>query len=204
MSSAKLTLIGLYSYEPTLFDYLILPEGIDKDTLVDNILMRSGDFEALYPDPDFMKFAIGAWCRKWTPTLQRWIDALSIEYSPLENYDRYEHWTDEKDATTTGHASGNTSGKTHSVNTGKVSAYDAGDTFTNKDQGIIDGTDTGTSSSNSSVTLDDDNEHDGRIHGNIGVTTSQQMLISELDLGYWNIYEKITDLFLTEFVLPVY
>ena len=204
MSSAKLTLIGLYSYEPTIFDYLILPEGIDKDTLVDNILMRSGDFEALYPDPDFMKFAIGAWCRKWTPTFTRWIDALSIEYNPLENYDRYEHWTDNKDATTTGEASGSTSGETHSINTGQVSAYDAGDTFTNKDRNVIDGDDSGTSSSNSEVTLDDDSEHDGRIHGNIGVTTSQQMLLSELDLGYWNIYEKITDLFLTEFVLPVY
>lgn len=204
MSSLNLTLIGLYQYNDELFELLNVPEGIDKATLVDNILLRSGSFEVVYPDYEFMKYSIGAWSRKWQPTFNRWVEALALEYNPLENYDRYEHWTDEKDATTTGNASGNTSGKTHSVNTGKVSAYDAGDTFTNKDQGIMDGTDSGTSSSNSKVVLDDDNEHDGRIHGNIGVTSSQQMLTQELDLGYWNIYEKITDLFLTEFVLPVY
>jgi hypothetical protein len=30
------------------------------------------------------------------------------------------------------------------------------------------------------------------------------MLKQELDLGYWNVYEKITELFLQEFVIPVY
>ena len=44
----------------------------------------------------------------------------------------------------------------------------------------------------------------GRAHGNIGVTTSQQMLQSELDIARWNIYEQITDLFLSEFCIMVY
>lgn len=204
MSSARMTLIGLYNYDPSIFDLLELPEGIDKETLTDNILQRSGDFEVLYPDTDYMKLSIGAWSRKWQPTFIRWINALSIEYSPLENYDRYEHWTDNKDAQTYGAAIGSTSGATDSTTTNKVSADDAGDAFTSRDQTEIHGTDTGSSLSNTSSTVDDDNEHDGHIHGNIGVTTSQQMLLSELDLGYWNIYEKITDLFLTEFVLPIY
>lgn len=203
MASSTLTLMGLYNFNNKLFDLLTLPEDIDKDTLVDNILLRSGDFEVIYPDFEFMQYSIGAWARKWQPTFERWVNALAIEYAPLENYDRNEFWHDSTDDTTTGNASGNTSGKTHNVNTNKVSAYDAAD-FSNKDQNISDGTDSGTSSSNSKSVLDGDFEHRGRIHGNIGVTTSQTMLLSELDLGYWNIYEKITDLFLTEFVLPVY
>ena len=204
MSSARITLIGLYNYDSSIFDLLELPEGIDKKTLTDNILQRSGDFEVLYPDSDYMKLSIGAWSRKWQKTFIRWINALNIEYDPLENYNRYEHWTDNKDAQTYGAAIGSTSGATDSTTTNKVSADDAGDAFTSRDQTEIHGTDTGSSLSNTSNTVDDNNEHDGRIHGNIGVTTSQQMLISELDLGYWNIYEKITDLFLTEFVLPIY
>ena len=204
MSSAKMTLIGLYSYDNTIFDLLTLPEGIDKDTLINNIFSRSGDFEVMYPDPTYLKPAIGAWSAKWQSTFIRWINALNIEYDPLENYNRYEHWTDDDDTTITGNASGNSTGKTHSVNTDKVSAYDAGDTFTNRGQNVIDGNDSGTSSSNTKEVTDGTTEHDGRIHGNIGVTTSQQMLLSELDLGYWNIYEKITDIFLTEFVIPVY
>ena len=46
--------------------------------------------------------------------------------------------------------------------------------------------------------------HEGRIHGNIGVTTSQQMLEAELKIAEWNIYEHITDLFLSEFIIPIY
>ena len=45
---------------------------------------------------------------------------------------------------------------------------------------------------------------DAHLYGNIGVTTSQQMLNAELDIGYWNLIDRITDLFLREFVLLVY
>lgn len=224
MSSAKITLIGLYNYDDTLFDLLQVPSGIDKQTLIDNMLLRSGDFEVMYPDPDFLKYSIGAWSRKWQATFSRWTKALSLEYNPLENYDRQEEWTDNRDVsginseTTSGSDSGttssNTEGTTGSTTSHNISAYDAGNTYTPKDQDVLSGTDSSTSSGSTSLTrsgsltgshkLDDDLTHKGRTHGNIGVTTSQQMLQSELDLGYWNLYEKITDLFLTEFTIPVY
>jgi hypothetical protein len=212
MSSAKITLIGLYNYDDTLFDLLQVPSGIDKQTLIDNMLLRSGDFEVMYPDPDFLKYSIGAWSRKWQATFSRWTKALSLEYNPLENYDRQEEWTDNRDVkgteSDTSKGSSNTSGSTGSTTTHKVSAYDGGNTFTDRDQDVLSGNDSSNGSSsmsrNGSHSLDDDLTHKGRVHGNIGVTTSQQMLQSELDLGYWNIYEKITDIFLTEFVLPIY
>lgn len=239
MSHVTMTLIGLYNYNPTIFDLLTVPADLDKDTLVDNILQRSGQFEVMYPDDEYIKFSIGAWSRKWQKTFTRWTDALKLEYNPLENYDRQEDWTDNRDVsgnntestgstdagttstTTAGTASSNTTGSTDSTVTNKVSAYDASD-FTNRDQNVTSGNDISSSSGNTNQTetgntsmtrsgtstgshsLDDDLTHSGRIHGNIGVTTSQQMLLSELDLGYWNVYEKITDLFLTEFVIPVY
>lgn len=196
MSAATLTLIGLYNEDPTIFDLLTVPDGLNKTTLIDNILLRSGEFEVLYPRPDFMKFSIGAFSRAWQPTFERWVKALSIEYDPLENYDRKEDWADIRSGTT----SGSTSGTTGTTTTNKVSAYDAGDTLTTRSQDETNGSDSSTSSGSSTEGAN----HSGRIHGNIGVTTSQQMLISELDLGYWNVYEKITDLFLTNFVIPVY
>lgn len=212
MSSATITLIGLYNFDDTLFDLLQVPSGIDKQTLIDNMLLRSGDFEVMYPDPDFLKYSIGAWSRKWNATFSRWTKALSIEYNPLENYDRQEEWTDNRDVkgseSDTSNGSSNTSGTTGSTTTHNVSAYDAGDNLTTRDQDVLSGTDSSNGSSSMSRTgshsLDDDLTHKGRIHGNIGVTTSQQMLQSELDLGYWNIYEKITDIFLTEFIIPIY
>ena len=47
-------------------------------------------------------------------------------------------------------------------------------------------------------------KHTGRIHGNIGVTTSQQMLQSELDIARFNIIQEITNLFMTELCICVY
>ncbi len=207
MSSMTISLIGMYDYDNTLFDLMSLPEDIDKQTLIDTILLRSGEFEVLYSDPSFLKYSIGAWSRKWSNTFDRWNKALKLEYNPLENYDRQEDWTDGGSAsgTESGTSSGNTSGTTSSTTTNNVSADDAVD-FTPKDQTVGSGTDSTNSSGTSSLTKSDthNNTHSGRVHGNIGVTTSQQMLQSELDIGYWNIYEKITDVFLTEFVLPIY
>lgn len=215
MSHVTMTLIGLYNYDNNLFDLLTLPASLDKDTLVDNLLLRSGQFEVLYPDPDFMKFSIGAWSRKWQAAFQRWVDALAIEYDPLENYDRMEEWTDKKHGantesrTSNGKTHGATTGRTDSTTTHNVSAYDS-----NSLQPSYDDVTAGTDASHTASTMQNTDDvkahnaenalHQGRTHGNIGVTTSQQMLLSELDLGYWNIYEKIIDIFLTEFVIPIY
>ena len=98
MSIAKITLIGFYNYlshdNNDLCEFLTVPEGIDKDILVNNILLRGGEFEVLYSNPDFLKNMIGVWSNKWQRTMERWINALSIDYNPLENYDRMEDWED--------------------------------------------------------------------------------------------------------------
>ena len=204
MSASTMTLIGLYNWDNTIFDKLNVPADLNKTTLVNNILLRSGEFEVMYADPDFMKDAIGMFSDTWQPTFERWVKALAIEYNPLENYDRKEDWSDTRNASDSGTSSSSTSGTTSSTTTNKVSAYDAGDALTTRDQAQTYGADGSSSSGSSSSSSHEGAKHDGRIHGNIGVTTSQQMLISELDLGYWNVYEKITDLFLTNFVIPVY
>ena len=54
MSTMNLTLIGMYNYDPTIFDDLTLPPEIDKQLFIDNLLMRSGEFELLYPSADFL------------------------------------------------------------------------------------------------------------------------------------------------------
>ncbi len=46
--------------------------------------------------------------------------------------------------------------------------------------------------------------HRGRMYGNIGVTTTQEMLMSELEVARFNLIDQITDLFLPEFIIPVY
>lgn len=186
MSSAKITLIGLNNHYD-LFQDLILPEGIDKDTLVDNILLRGGEFELLYSDPEFIAGAVKIWSRKWQHTFTRWIKALNTKYNPLENYDRFEEWTEDS----TGHNNNKTDGSTFN----EVSAYNSSN---------LEPDGKTTLSNQNEMDVQNNSKHVGHLHGNIGVTSSQDMLKQELDIAYWNIYEHITDIFLSEFVLPIF
>lgn len=235
MSSAKLTLITMNNFmldiEDDLFKYLRLPEGIDKDTLTGNILLKGGEFEAVYSDPVFIQNSISIWSSKWYRTFDKWVKALNIEYNPLENYDRMEDWTDNRKKKNTGSVNssqtdnGSTSyneqvddttkdttdieNKTSAYDSGSYQPHDKSDTTYNS---RLDHDTTGSTSSNNRSTgnststgnEDEDYVHSGRLHGNIGVTTSQQMLESELAIAEWNLYEHITDLFLSEYVIPIY
>ena len=86
----RLTLIGLYNHDSTLFENLSLPDGYDTQTFIDSFLLEHGEKCVLYPDFDFMKFSIGVVSRKWSFELEKIYEALSAEYNPIENYDRYE------------------------------------------------------------------------------------------------------------------
>lgn len=210
MSNAKLSVLGIEKYlnykNDTLFDFNV-PEGIELDTLKNNILLKSADFECLYPKADFLKSAIELWSKKYYRTFDKWITALNIEYNPLENYDRMEDWTDnsrdtgkvssEDEANTTNHNEGSTSTDKSAYNSDSYSPYDK---VSSEANALVN------SSSKSASETEQSSEvrRIGRAHGNIGVTTSQQMLQSELDIATWNIYEQITDLFLQEFCLMVY
>lgn len=239
MSIMKITMLGLeMALTPeskSIFDLLLLPEGIDKGSLTDNIVLEGGDFEVLYADPYMFRAAVGTWSSKHYRTFEKWVAALNIEYNPLENYDRMEDYTDtsNKGEKTT---AGNTRTLNHedketintedkeTINTSDdtentVSAFDSG-TYQPSNKSEVDhsGTDTmnhtGTDTFNHTGTIKDEGSgsltsngkevHSGRIHGNIGVTTSQQMLQSELDIARFNLIQQITDLFLTEFTLMIY
>lgn len=217
MSLAKLTMISFNSYltqvhDQGLFDLLDLPEGIDKETLVDNIILQGGEFEVLYSDPQFMRAAIGTWSQKCYHTFLKWITALNIEYAPLENYDRKEDWTDtgNKGVKTLGRRdNGNERSFDQYQNESETqvsafdsSAYQPSEKLTETPSGkIIDKFGEGTSSQE---TENNKVVHDGRIHGNLGVTTSQQMLTAEYEVARFNIIDQITDMFILEFCIPIY
>lgn len=207
MSTMKVTLIGMNSFfeemNDSLFKNLVLPEDCDRDALLGNILLQGADFEVTYPSPYQFQYFIGLWSKKMQPTFTRWFAALALEYNPLENYDRIENWNDNMEGEGTSSSTGSVNTTTTDSSELKKSAYDE-TTYSPYEQTQGTGTSQTGSTDSTETTTNSGSEHEGRIHGNIGVTTSQQMLESELELGYWNVYEKITELFLKEFCIPVY
>lgn len=95
----RLTLIGFNNIDPTLFDTLELPEGYDKETFIDSLLLEHGEKCVMYTDPEFFKLSIKMWSRKWRLELSRIYEALIAEYNPIYNYDRYEEYEDVDDFT---------------------------------------------------------------------------------------------------------
>lgn len=215
MATAKITLIGFNNYYENLWDLLMVPSGINKQELINNILMKGGEFEVLYSNPEFMKNMIGVWSSKWMHTMERWVKALSINYDPLENYDRKEEWLDNgsRNANTkrvesaSGHDDSTSSGSGNTTNS--RSAFDDSDYSPHdKSDSTSSGSNTSNSTTSATGSIDEkentSNLRTGRAHGNIGVTTSQQMLESELEIARWNLYDEIADLFLSEFCIYTY
>ena len=131
--------------------------------------------------------------------MDKWTSVLAMEYNPIENYDRNESWTDHKKTGEINSAVSQSSGTGN--NEDKKSAYDAA-TYSPYLK-----SETSSSGNNTSTGISDQNEdgtHDGRIHGNIGVKTTQSMVQEELDLSEFNLYDEISNLFLTEFCVYTY
>ena len=203
----------------SIFSLLQLPDGINKETVTNNILLESMDFEAVYTDPDFLRDAIYIWSRTNYHTFEKWYQAQQVKYDPLNNYDRYEEWTDkgtDNKTTSSGHT-----GKSDATNKELNTSNDTQDHYVNpydtnqltEDEQVKNLTTdniNGTQVINSQIdtTGKEDGttsgEHEGHMWGNIGVTTSQQMLQAEYDIAEWNLVQHITDMFLQKFCIMVY
>lgn len=188
MAIAKITLIGMMDYKriegEDLFSLLSVPADVNKDTLIGTIVLKGGEFPVLWANPDFVQRMIGVWSAKMQPTFERWVKTLAIKYDPLYNYDRYEEYTDKE----------NTDGSSSGTNTRKVTGYDS-DTLRTNDQ----------TNDVSTGSTDRELEHKAHLYGNIGVTTSQQMLEAEMDISQrFNIYELISEEFINEFCVRVW
>lgn len=231
MSDAKITIFGLENYlsgkDDSLFTGVTFPEGIDRDLAINTIMLRANEFELLYHEPTFFKFAIANWANKHRWTFEKWSNALTLEYDPISNYDRTETSTITHAGTSTDEGSSSSSTEssqgsdisTTAESTGinakaSLNAVQQSNEFTNTDKNTADTTTTSSedsSGSSSSTSESSYNKTDNytdttqhRAFGNIGVTTSQQMLESEFNIARFNVYEEIANLFIDEFCLLVY
>ena len=195
MATAKLTLIGLYNYDSTIFDGLQLPDYFDKETLVNTILLAGGEFGCIYSGVEFMKQAISLWSAKNQRYFERLAVLMQTDYDPLENYNRQEKWTDEGSGTSNSFYNNVSSGSSE----GKVSAFNSDD-YENRDLSTDNSSDTGDSTGSSEY----ENNREGYARGNIGVTTSQEMFRQEMDIVGISPYDVIAGDFINEFCIKLY
>lgn len=191
---------AILAYDPTVFDDIILPDDISADDVIERIIFKYGDTPLFAPDPAVIKFYIRSWSKRRLPLWERFIAAVTAEYDPLENYDRIE---DSKDKFTHGHNVTTDDDLTHGLTIENQISADNVSTYQPDNKGINSGKDQRDITEKHTGT--DLHTVESRTHGNIGVTTSQQMLTSELDLiPRLDIIDYIADDFHSEFCLYIY
>ena len=98
-----ISILTLYQIDDTLFDNMELPArpftdrgyedlfltgwDLNKDTLVENLLMELAELNVLYTDPVFMKYAITTWSKKNKAVWQALYETLFFKYNPIWNKD---------------------------------------------------------------------------------------------------------------------
>ena len=196
MLQPRMTLYGMYQYDPTLFDGVVLPDGMDKTLMVNQIIRQSGDLFPYYQVPPQVKTAITEWFTRRKDNFSKLWQGFTAEYNPIENYDRQEDSTETPNIT---HTLSN-SGQDASTNEADVQGYNGTDYVPNSRTKS-----SGTSSTNGTDTESGTRTYTSRIHGNIGVTTSAQMLEGELALRKsMDLYALIAAEFETDNLIQVY
>lgn len=178
-----ISITGLYNYDPTIFDDMYLSDGMDKDLLINNLLIECAELEVLLPDPDIIRKAIGFWSHAQAAVWDKLFATTQLEYNPIWNKDGVIAETETRDLKTT----------LDGTDTDQRSAYNAS-TFQNQEKTIIDhdATDTGTV------------KRVRREQGNIGITTTQQMIKEEREVDQFSIYDYIVRSFKERFCIMVY
>lgn len=200
MMYMKMSIMGLYNYDPTIFDDFYLPDSLDKDAIINQIVLRCADLEVLYPNPDVMKIAIKSWSKLRLSSWDKMAKALDAEYNVIHNYDRNEEYKDT--VSEKGSSEGMVQNNGSDTSNQYVSGYNTPEGLTNSSKNEV--TYGGGNTTTGNVSSDKSIEHSAHMYGNIGVTTSQQMIESELELRKKDINNIIIDEFRYEFCLLIY
>lgn len=239
--------IDMLEADADLFSNMVLPDGVDRDLVIETILEKYGMQALMRPEPSYMKKHIGVWSKRRLLTWTKLYDTLNLKYNPIDNTDKYEDYTDTRttsrttagtsalnaedttalntsgtDARTENETTGTTRNESvkHDVSAENASDYqaDARDTTSANTDESRKNSVTGTTSTNSSGTTSttsngttnetedyaDTFTHALHTHGNIGVTTTQQMIEAERECVRYNLYEEIAQDYQLAFCLDIY
>lgn len=179
-----LSVLALYNFDSTIFDNMVIPSVLDKDTLIKNILLECAELEVLYPNTDILKDAITTWSQKRLDAWNKIAVVMYEDYDPFINIKRDEVRTITQNRNLRG-----TSDTNYTVN-----AYDS-TTPQQRDNTSNSSTDTG------SVTT---TEH-FHVEGDSAITDAQDVAMKEFKLrADFNLYNYIINEFKDRFCLLVY
>lgn len=201
---ARPTLGEFYAEDNTLFSTFNVPGGVSLTYLVPCILAECGTLQTIFETGQQLTSYLTAWSMAHLEAWQKMHNALVETYDPLHNYDRTESEQIEARGTSGSTFLGSTEASGTDTTTEQRQGFNSTE-FVNTDKSTVE---LGTrNDSNSSTTGETGENRERTLHsyGNIGVTTSQQMLESEIDLrSKYNLYAIIVDAFKRDICVGVW
>lgn len=199
---AALNFFDVLALRPNFFDDADIDNRLDKDEIKMAILERCGTLLPLYTNTEMFKSFSDSFFKQRKNIISKLIDTTEFDYNPIANYDSTEEVTRKYDEKTTNQnqTKGNSSRNITQEN--NVSAYDS-DVYqpkekvvgTTNDNDSTNGSGSGTSNITENLTT--------RKSGNIGVTTTQQMIEAERKVVLFNVYNWIAIEFEQKFFICV-
>lgn len=239
---SKISVLGMYAYDNTLFDNLRLPSEFtttDRETLINNLLLECAELEVVYSNFEFFKAAIGFWSAARLRVWEKLNATLHFDYNPIWNKDgvitetRTKEHAEETSGTaastkqaaaakeTSGSESKLMSGSNDSTTTTAVAGFNSSN-FVNKDKTVTDQdwseTDTTTTRNNATENASENGsttesgsssgseseEYTRTEQGNIGLTSTQQLIKEEREVSQFEIDDFIICDFKKQFCILVY
>lgn len=230
MLSASLDICGLYDFDTRIFNEFHVPENvtfivpksfavpgeattetvtvnIDKTLVIDNILTECAGLELLYPNPTLLRRAIDRWSAKRLPVWTELLKTTAYNYVPIWNYERRE---DEITGTELQRNIGETfdghqKDDIHDVTDNYVQAYNETPLIHSSE--IIDQTEADRKTDNQTDTdehAQTDFDRQFYARGNIGVTSTQELITQQREVVQLSIIDVIIKEFRERFLLEVY
>lgn len=199
------------------------PKPLDNqpsaEVLQATIMRRYGMLEPTITGPHFFQQCASAWWNTIQDIIDMYWYTTQVDYNPIENYDKTEtyHTDDHSNRNEKGNSTSkednitDTETNSNSTTENQVSAFNSSDyqpdsKSENTEHATVNMTQDNSGNVNTEVNNNDYFTHDAknRIHGNIGVTTTQKMIEEARRVGRFNFYEVVARMFAEEFLIMVW
>lgn len=200
MAQPTLSIAGLYKFNEHLFDDMYIPESLDRDTVVASIIMETEGLEALYVDVPFMMDAIKYWSITMRHKWDKLVASMNFDYNPIWNKDGVRMHTEEENKSS--ERDETVADSTASTSNNFGAGFNTTSGLTNRERDTVQ--------NSGQVKTDEDlkestkRESKDVEQGNIGVTSTQQLIKEEREVADINIYSIIAKDFKQKFCIQVY
>ena len=212
---ATMSILGLYEYDPTIFDGLTLPTAADitheadkvsnpfvpdKQAFIKWLCLQLAEVSLVYASAPVIKNMIMIWSEVRLPVWKAVYNTLLYKYNPIWNKDG--KIVEEHDLTITDDFNVRNMKTEHDGSVANdVTGYDS-NTYSPNTRQVLDTADTQNGNTNNVHT--DKGTITRTEGGNIGVTMTQEMIRQQRDVVEFNLYDYILQDFKQQFCVMVW